>query len=179
MESAFEILTRFDMGQGISSPYCPHFRRNVHLGILIGRRLPILLRHDRGENPASRYGIGSLNITERSPYIARTFSTQAQLGAPMGRWASKNGVKKVVTLVSDFAGGHDCEKAFAEEFKANGGEVARRTAGPTLSIPISRHTSSGHATPNRTPCSSGSPVCLTSPSHSNTWSAVCRHPAST
>ena len=45
MESAFEILTRFDMGQGISSPYCPHFRRNVHLGILIGRRLPILLRH--------------------------------------------------------------------------------------------------------------------------------------
>ena len=55
---------------------------------------------------------------ERSPYIVRTFSTQAQLGAPMGRWASKNGIKKVVTLVSDFAGGHDCEKAFAEEFKA-------------------------------------------------------------
>src|SRR5580704_2231757 len=64
---------------------------------------------------------GASIITERSPYIARTFSTQAQLGAPMGRWASKNGIKKVVTLVSDFAGGHDCEKAFAEEL--NGGEV--------------------------------------------------------
>ena len=35
----------------------------------------------------------------------------------------KKGIKKVVTLVSDFAGGHDCEKAFADEFKANGGEI--------------------------------------------------------
>lgn len=66
---------------------------------------------------------GASIITERSPYIVRTFSTQAQLGAPMGRWASKNGIKKVVTLVSDFAGGHDCEKAFADEFKANDGEI--------------------------------------------------------
>jgi branched-chain amino acid transport system substrate-binding protein len=74
---------------------------------------------------------GASVITERSPYIARTFSTQAQLGEPMGRWASKNGIKKVVTLVSDFAGGYDCERAFADEFKANGGEVL-----DTLRVPL-------------------------------------------
>ena len=32
---------------------------------------------------------GASIITERSPYIVRTFSTQAQLGAPMGRWATR------------------------------------------------------------------------------------------
>jgi branched-chain amino acid transport system substrate-binding protein len=121
---------------------------------------------------------GASIITERSPYIARTFSTQAQLGAPMGRWASKNGIKKVVTLVSDFAGGHDCEKAFAEEFKANGGEVLDVLRVPLINPDFAPY-SNGRATPNRTPCSSGSPVCLTSPSRSNTWSAVCRHLAST
>jgi branched-chain amino acid transport system substrate-binding protein len=66
---------------------------------------------------------GTSVITERSPYIVRTFSTQAQLCVPMGRWAAKNGIKKVVTLVSDFAPGHDSEKSFADEFKAGGGEV--------------------------------------------------------
>jgi branched-chain amino acid transport system substrate-binding protein len=32
---------------------------------------------------------GASIITERSPYIVRTFSTQAQLGAPMGRWGAR------------------------------------------------------------------------------------------
>src|SRR5450432_752135 len=55
---------------------------------------------------------GTSIITERSPYIARTFATQAQLCVPMARWAAKNGIKKVVTMVSDFAPGHDSEKSF-------------------------------------------------------------------
>src|SRR5579871_611844 len=39
--------------------------------------------------------------TQRSPYIVRTFSTQAQITVPMAQWALKNGIKRVVTLVSD------------------------------------------------------------------------------
>jgi branched-chain amino acid transport system substrate-binding protein len=66
---------------------------------------------------------GTSIITERSPYITRTFATQAQLCVPMARWAAKNGIKKIATMVSDFAPGHDSEKSFSEEFKAKGGDI--------------------------------------------------------
>jgi branched-chain amino acid transport system substrate-binding protein len=66
---------------------------------------------------------GTSIITERSPYIVRTFFTIAQAAVPMAQWAAKNNVKKVVTLVSDYAPGHDAEKVFAEELKKDGGEV--------------------------------------------------------
>jgi branched-chain amino acid transport system substrate-binding protein len=61
--------------------------------------------------------------TDRSPYIARTFSTQPQIAVPMAQWAARNGIKRVVTLVSDYAPGLETEKAFIDEFKAKGGEV--------------------------------------------------------
>jgi branched-chain amino acid transport system substrate-binding protein len=78
-------------------------------------------------------GAGTSIITERSPYIARTFATQAQLCVPMAQWAAKNGIRKVVTLVSDFAPGYDSEKSFADEFRANGGEVLASLRAPFLS----------------------------------------------
>ena len=61
--------------------------------------------------------------TQRSPYIVRTFATQAQITAPMAQWAIKNGIKRVVTLVADYAPGIETEKAFIDEFKAGGGEI--------------------------------------------------------
>jgi branched-chain amino acid transport system substrate-binding protein len=66
---------------------------------------------------------GTSIITDRSPYIARTFTTRAQLCVPMARWAAKNGIRKVVTIVSDFAPGYDSEKSFSDEFKAKGGVI--------------------------------------------------------
>jgi branched-chain amino acid transport system substrate-binding protein len=49
--------------------------------------------------------------------------TLQQVSAPMATWASKNGIKKVYTLVSDFAPGIDSETAFKREFAAQGGQV--------------------------------------------------------
>jgi len=66
---------------------------------------------------------GTSIITERSPYIVRTFATQAQLCVPMAQWAAKNGIKKVVTMVSDFAPGYDSEKSFSDEFKSQAGQI--------------------------------------------------------
>jgi branched-chain amino acid transport system substrate-binding protein len=66
---------------------------------------------------------GSSMITEASPYVVRTSFTVAQSAAPMAEWATKNGVKKVVTIVSDFAPGLDAEKAFSEPFVKAGGKV--------------------------------------------------------
>jgi branched-chain amino acid transport system substrate-binding protein len=69
-------------------------------------------------------------VTERSPYIVRTFSTQAQITVPMAQWAAKNGIKRVVTLVSDYAPGLETEKAFIDAFKASGGEIVEALRAP-------------------------------------------------
>jgi branched-chain amino acid transport system substrate-binding protein len=66
---------------------------------------------------------GTSIITERSPYIARTSFTLAQSSVPMADWAAKNGIKKVVTMVSDYAPGADAEKSFTDRFKEQGGQV--------------------------------------------------------
>ena len=66
---------------------------------------------------------GSSMITEASPYVVRTSFTVAQSAAPMAEWATKNGIKKVVTIVSDYAPGIDAEKAFSEPFVKAGGKV--------------------------------------------------------
>lgn len=66
---------------------------------------------------------GTSIITEKSPYIARTSFTLAQSTVPMADWAASNGIKKVVSMVSDYAPGVDSEKSFKDEFTAKGGEV--------------------------------------------------------
>jgi branched-chain amino acid transport system substrate-binding protein len=62
-------------------------------------------------------------ITARSPYVVRTMYAQSQVTVPMAQWAAKNGIKRVVTLVSDYSPGLDAEQAFVDEFKADGGEI--------------------------------------------------------
>ena len=66
---------------------------------------------------------GTSIITERSPYIVRTSFTVPQSCAIMAEWAAKNGIKKVVTIVTDYAPGHDAEKSFTDRFKAGGGAI--------------------------------------------------------
>ncbi|WP_213956234.1 MULTISPECIES: ABC transporter substrate-binding protein [unclassified Variovorax] len=63
------------------------------------------------------------SITEASPYIVRTSFTLPQVSVAMGDWAPKNGIKSVVTLVSDYGPGNDAEKYFSERFQLNGGKV--------------------------------------------------------
>jgi branched-chain amino acid transport system substrate-binding protein len=67
---------------------------------------------------------GTSIITERSPYIVRTSFTLPQSSVVIADWAAKQGIKKVVTMVSDYAPGVDAEKSFTERFTAAGGQVA-------------------------------------------------------
>jgi branched-chain amino acid transport system substrate-binding protein len=73
---------------------------------------------------------GTSIITEKSPYIARTSFTLAQSTVPMADWAAQNGIKKVVSMVSDFAPGADAAKSFAAEFTAKGGQILDSIAFP-------------------------------------------------
>jgi branched-chain amino acid transport system substrate-binding protein len=65
-------------------------------------------------------------IDESSPYIVRTSSHACR--SPrwrMADWApAKGGIRKVVTMVSDYGPGHDAEKFFRDTFHVfNGGQV--------------------------------------------------------
>ena len=62
-------------------------------------------------------------IITMSPYSVRTSMTLPSVGASAGTWAYKSGIRKVYTMVSDFAPGKDAEASFHDAFKAAGGEI--------------------------------------------------------
>ncbi len=63
------------------------------------------------------------SITLASPYIVRTSFTLPQVSVAMADWAPKNGIKNVVTLVTDYGPGIDAEKFFKDRLLFNGGKV--------------------------------------------------------
>jgi branched-chain amino acid transport system substrate-binding protein len=73
------------------------------------------------------------SITESSPYILRTSFTLPQAAVAMGDWAPKNGIKKVVTLVTDYGPGNDAEKFFSERMLLNGAAVLDKLRTPLRS----------------------------------------------
>jgi branched-chain amino acid transport system substrate-binding protein len=66
---------------------------------------------------------GTSIITEKSPYIVRTSFTLPQSTVVVANWALKNGIKKVVSVVSEYAPGIDSENSFKATFTAGGGQV--------------------------------------------------------
>jgi branched-chain amino acid transport system substrate-binding protein len=71
-------------------------------------------------------------VTERSPYIVRSSFPQAAPVVVIADWEAKQGLKKVATVVSDFAPGHDSETYFKEPFTRAGGEVTLALRVPLL-----------------------------------------------
>jgi len=69
-------------------------------------------------------------IPQRSPYIVRTGFTLAQVTAPMAQWATRNKIRTVVTLVSDYGPGLDAEKVFVKGFTEGGGKVVETVRAP-------------------------------------------------
>jgi branched-chain amino acid transport system substrate-binding protein len=72
-------------------------------------------------------------VTTRSPYIVRFSMTLPQTSAPMATWAAKHGIRKVYTLVADYAPGIDAETAFRAAFTAAGGQVVDSVRTPLRS----------------------------------------------
>lgn len=72
-------------------------------------------------------------VTRASPYILRSSFTVAQAALGIAEWAPKNGITKVVTLVSDYAPGADAEKYFTERYTAAGGQVLEKLRVPLQS----------------------------------------------
>lgn len=71
------------------------------------------------------------NLTGKTDYMARFSHSLPAVASPMARWALKNGIKKVVTLISDYTPGIDSEVAFSSAFTAGGGQILQ-----ALRVPV-------------------------------------------
>lgn len=64
-------------------------------------------------------------IVTKSPFVVRTSFTTWQTSAPIAKVAYDGGVKKVISVVSDYGPGVDAENAFKAGFEKQGGEVVQ------------------------------------------------------
>jgi len=80
--------------------------------------------------PAIVMNASASAITTSSPYVARVSFTVQQVSDPMARWAAKNGITKVYTVVADYGSGADSETAFEKAFTASGGTVVGKVRTP-------------------------------------------------
>ncbi|WP_274627057.1 ABC transporter substrate-binding protein [Arvimicrobium flavum] len=62
-------------------------------------------------------------IVTKSPFVVRTSFTIWQNASPMAQVAFEGGAKKIITVVSDYAPGHDAEAAFKAGFEKAGGAI--------------------------------------------------------
>jgi branched-chain amino acid transport system substrate-binding protein len=124
-----QLLIRDDGGQ-------PDQTKRIAQDFIVNDKVPVLAGFTftptalavaplatESQTPQIVMAAGTSMITERSPYIVRTFYTSAQVAVPMAQWAAKDNIRKIVTLVSDYAPGHDAEKSFGDECKKDGGEI--------------------------------------------------------
>ncbi|MBO9649924.1 MAG: ABC transporter substrate-binding protein [Variovorax sp.] len=87
----------------------------------------------QSKTPAITMAAATSAITEASPYMLRSSFTLPQASVGLADWAPKNGIKSVVTLVSDYGPGNDAEKFFSERFEKNGGKVIEKLRVPLRS----------------------------------------------
>ena len=66
---------------------------------------------------------GASITVDRSPYMVRTSFTLGQSSAVIADWAVKNGAKKIVTIVNDWAPGLESEAAFKDRLVKAGAQI--------------------------------------------------------
>jgi branched-chain amino acid transport system substrate-binding protein len=74
---------------------------------------------------------GTSVVTERSPYYVRTSFTLGQQSGIIADWAIKDGSRKAVAVLSDWAPGAEAGKVFEANFTKGGGQVLE-----TLKVPL-------------------------------------------
>ena len=80
--------------------------------------------------PTVIFNAATSSVLEKSKYLVRTSYTLPQITVPIARFALEQGVKSVVTMVSDYAPGVDAETAFVKTFEAGGGKVVEKIRVP-------------------------------------------------
>jgi branched-chain amino acid transport system substrate-binding protein len=74
---------------------------------------------------------GTSVVTDRSPYYVRTSFTLGHQSGIIADWAIKNGSRKTVSILSDWAPGAEAGKVFEQNFTKGGGQILE-----TLKVPL-------------------------------------------
>src|SRR5436190_22462526 len=106
---------------------------NIVLGGITPTALAITQLVTQAKIPTVVIISGASITVDRSPYMVRTSFTLGQSSMIMGDWAAKNGSKKVVTLVNDWAPGAESDAAFSNAFTGGGGQVIEKLKVPLAS----------------------------------------------
>ncbi len=77
----------------------------------------------QSETPTVIFNAATSGINKESPYFLRTSYTLPQVSIPAAEWAYDQGIRTVVTTVSDYGPGIDAETSFKQAFEAKGGTV--------------------------------------------------------
>ncbi|MFT3663880.1 ABC transporter substrate-binding protein [Piscinibacter sp.] len=77
----------------------------------------------QSKTPAVVFVAATSSVIDASPYFVRSSFTLPQVTLGIAEWAPKNGLKTVVSLVSDYGPGIDAESAFKQRFEQQGGKV--------------------------------------------------------
>ena len=82
------------------------------------------------KTPMIVMGAATSVVPQRSPFIVRAGFTVPQITAPIAQWATKNGIKRVVSSVTDYAPGLECERTFIRFFTEGGGTIVESIRTP-------------------------------------------------
>ena len=100
---------------------------NDKVNIIAGGITPTVLAYGplltQAKMPAVVMISGASVTTTASPFIVRTSFILSQSSWIMGEWAAKNGSKRAITLVNEWAPGTEAETAFKQRFTELGGQI--------------------------------------------------------
>jgi branched-chain amino acid transport system substrate-binding protein len=85
---------------------------------------------EQAKTPMIIMNAATASVVGKSNYIARVSLVTAHSAYYIGKWAAKNGIKKVATLVADYGPGLDSEAAFNAAFTAGGGQIVTAIRSP-------------------------------------------------
>lgn len=87
----------------------------------------------RGKVPQVILVAATSSIMDRSPYMVRVAQTIPQIASTIGIWTARQGVRNVVTLVSDYGPGLDAEEWFSRMLEGAGGQISAKLRAPLVS----------------------------------------------
>ena len=134
-DKKIELVVRDDTGvPDVARRIVQEMIVNEKVGIVLGGITPTALSLGQlvtqAKIPTVVIISGASITIDRSPYMTRTSFTLGQSSMIMGEWAAKNGSKKVVSLVNDWAPGAEAETAFVNAFTAGGVQVMEKLKVP-------------------------------------------------
>jgi branched-chain amino acid transport system substrate-binding protein len=114
----------FEVGKRLIQEFIVNDKVDIIGGGLTGDLLASASLITEANKPTVIMLASTSTLIEKSPYFVRTSCTLAQSSGIIADWAIQNGIKKSVTLVTDFSPGHEAEAIFKARYLAGGGQIA-------------------------------------------------------